>query len=120
MSSGLTTPKPLELLSSKKFAELLQQLREKFDHIIIDSAPVLPVSDSLVLGHLVDEVILVVKADSTTHKMAQDAVKRLATAHVQPLGVVLQQADLEKMENYGGYSYAYGYGYGAGYGEETS
>lgn len=118
MSSGLTTPKPLELLSSNKFAELLQQLREKFDHIIIDSAPVLPVSDSLVLGHLVDEVILVVKADSTTHKMAQDAVKRLATAHVQPLGVVLQQADLEKMENYGGYSY--GYGYGAGYGEETS
>ncbi len=114
MSSGLTTPKPLELLSSKKFAELLQQLREKFDHIIIDSAPVLPVSDSLVLGHLVDEVILVVKADSTTHKMAQDAVKRLATAHVQPLGVVLQQADLEKMENYGGYSYGYGYG------EETS
>ena len=117
MSSGLITPKPLELLSSKKFAELLQQLREKFDHIIIDSAPVLPVSDSLVLGHLVDEVILVVKADSTTHKMAQDAVKRLASAHVQPLGVVLQQADLEKMENYGGYSY--GYGYGAGYGEET-
>jgi len=120
MSSGLTTPKPLELLSSKKFAELLQQLREKFDHIIIDSAPVLPVSDSLILGHLVDEVILVVKADSTPHKMAQDAVKRLATAHVQPLGVVLQQADLEKMENYGGYSYGYGYGYGAGYGEETS
>lgn len=120
MSSGLTTPKPLELLSSKKFAELLQQLREKFDHIIIDSAPVLPVSDSLVLGHLVDEVILVVKADSTTHKMAQDAVKRLASARVQPLGVVLQQADLEKMENYGGYSYGYGYGYGAGYGEETS
>lgn len=118
MSSGLTTPKPLELLSSKKFSELLNQLREKFDHIIIDSAPILPVSDSLVLGNLVDEVILVVKADSTTHKMAQDAVKRLATAHVQPLGIVLQQADLEKMQNYGGYSY--GYGYGADYGAETS
>ena len=122
MSSGLTTPKPLELLSSKKFADLLLQLREKFDHIIIDSAPVLPVSDSLVLGHLVDEVILVVKADSTTHKMAQDAVKRLATAHVQPLGVVLQLADLEKMENYGGYYYGYGYGdvYGAEKSEQTS
>ncbi len=118
MSSGLTTPKPLELLASKKFSELLKQLREQFDHIIIDSAPVLPVSDSLVLGNLVDEILLVVKADETTHKMAQDAVKRLATAHVKPLGVVLQQADIEKMENYGGYSY--GYGYGAGYGEESS
>ena len=118
MSSGLATPKPLELLSSKKFADLLQQLREKFDHIIIDSAPILPVSDSLVLGHLVDEVILVVKADSTTHKMARDAVKRLATAHAQPLGVVLQQADFEKMEHYGGYYY--GYGYGEVYGAESN
>lgn len=115
MSSGLKTPKPLELLSSKKFAEIMQQLREKFEHIIIDSAPVLPVSDSLVLGALVDEIILVIKADSTTHKMAKDTVKRLATAHVRPLGVVLQLADLEKMENYGGYYYGYGYGdvYGA-------
>jgi len=113
MSSGLTTPKPLELLSSKKFSEMMLMLREEFDHIIIDSAPLLPVSDSLILANLCDEVILVVKADSTTHKMAQDSVKRLATAHVKPLGAVLQQADLEKMENYGGYSYGYGYGYGS-------
>lgn len=111
MSSGLATPKPLELLSSKKFSEMMRLLRVKFDHIIIDSAPLLPVSDSLILANLVDEVILVVKADTTTHKIAQDAVKRLATAHVKPLGVVLQQADLEKMESYGGYSYGYGYGY---------
>jgi len=87
-------------------------LREKFDHIIIDSAPLLPVSDSLIIGNLVDEVILVVKADSTTHKMAQESVKRLATAHVKPLGIVLQQVDMEKMQSYGGYSYGYGYGYG--------
>lgn len=113
MSSGLTTPKPLELLSSKKFAEMMSMLRGSFDHIIIDSAPLLPVSDSLIIGNLVDEVIMVVKADSTTHKMAQEAVKRLATAHVKPLGVVLQQADLEKIESYGGYSYGYGYGYGS-------
>jgi len=110
MSSGLTAPKPLELLSSKKFSEMMLMLRDKFDHIIIDSAPLLPVSDSLILATLCDEVILVVKADSTTHKMAQDSVKRLATAHVKPLGVVLQQVNLEKMESYGGYSYGYGYG----------
>ena len=110
MSSGLAMLKPLELLSSKKFAEMIQLLRVNFDHIIIDSAPLLPVSDSLILANLCDEVILVVKADSTTHKMAQDSVKRLAIAHVKPLGAVLQQADLEKMENYGGYSYGYGYG----------
>ena len=67
---------------------MMKMLREKFDHIIIDSAPLLPVTDSLILGNLCDEVILVVKADSTTDKMAQASVKRLATAHVKPLGVV--------------------------------
>lgn len=113
MSSGLATPKPLELLSSKRFSDMLDLLRINFEHIIIDSAPLLPVSDSLIIANLVDEVIMVVKADSTTHKIAQDAVKRLATAHVKPLGVVLQQADLEKIESYGSYSYGYGYGYGS-------
>lgn len=110
MNSGMATPKPLELLSSKKFAAMMQQLRNTFDHIIIDSAPLLPVSDSMLMGNLVDEVILVVKADETTHKMAQESIKRLATAHVQPLGVVLQQVDIQKMESYGSYSYGYGYG----------
>jgi len=112
MSSGMATPKPLELLSSKRFAEMLATLREHFEHIIIDSAPLLPVSDSLILGHLVDEVILVIKADETSHAIAKESMKRLATAHVVPLGVVLQQADLQKMASYGSYYQAYGYGYG--------
>lgn len=112
MSSGTASPKPLELLSSKRFAQLLDKLKDHFEHIIIDSAPVLPVSDSLVLGNLVDEVILVVKADETTHAMARESIKRLASAHVVPLGVVLQQADLKKMEDYGSHYYTYGYNYG--------
>jgi len=111
MNSGAESLKPLELLSSKRFAQLLTKLREHFDHIIIDSAPVLPVSDSLVLGNLVDEVVMVIRADETTHAMAQESVKRLASAHIVPLGVVLQQADLKKMEDYGSHYYTYGYGY---------
>ena len=111
MGSGISIPKPLELLSSNKFATMLDTLREHFDHIIIDSAPLLPVSDSLVLGHLVDEVLLVIKADKTTHAMAKESVKRLSTAHVVPLGVVLQQADLKKLDDYGSQYYSYGYGY---------
>lgn len=112
MSGGTPSPKPLELLSSKRLANLLGKLRDSFEHIIIDSAPVLPVSDSLVLGNLADEVILVVKADETTDAMANESVKRLYSAHVVPLGVVLQQADLQKMEDCGSHYYTYGYGYG--------
>ena len=110
ISEGLSTPKPLEFLSSKRFASMLEDLKAIFKIIIIDSAPLLPVSDSLVIANLADEVILVVKADSTTHNMAKESIKRLATAHVKPLGVVLQQADLDKMGTYGALDYGYGYG----------
>jgi len=109
IGQGLDIASPLELLSSKKFEDMMVMLRENFDHIIIDSAPILSVSDSLMLGSLVDEIVLVVKADSTTDKMAQESCKRLKLAHLRAVGVVLQQADLDKIKNYGGYDYSYNY-----------
>ncbi|MDH5184257.1 MAG: polysaccharide biosynthesis tyrosine autokinase, partial [Gammaproteobacteria bacterium] len=101
ITSGTIPPRPLELLSSKKVKELFSKLRQEFEYIVIDTAPVLPVSDSLVLGQLADAVIFSVKADSTTFQMAQEAIKRLRTAGVSPLGVVLTQAHEEKMHSYG-------------------
>lgn len=111
MGRGRGLAKPIELLSSKRFSTLIESLRNKFDYIIVDSAPLLPVSDSLVLGNLVDEVILVIKADSTTHSMAKESLKRLNSAQITPLGVVLQQVDIEKLKQYDANYYHYGYGY---------
>lgn len=111
MGRGTGLPKPLELLSSKRFTALMTTLREKFDYIIIDSAPLLPVSDSLVLGNLVDEVILIIKADDTSHTMAKESLKRLSAAKIQPLGVVLQQVDIKKLHHYDSNYYHYGYDY---------
>ena len=121
LTAGFSPPNPLELLSSAKFADLLTKLTEAFDVILIDSPPMGLVSDALVLTQVANEVIYVVKADSTPHQLARAGLKRLTLAHAPILGVVLNQLDLERAEKYygeysgygryGGYKgYAYGYG----------
>ncbi len=121
LTAGFVPPNPLELLSSGKFAEILEKLKEAFDVVLIDSPPVALVSDALVLSQSANEVIYIVKADSTPYQLARTGIKRLMLANAPLLGVVLNQLDLERAEKYygeysgyGRYSgyrgYAYGYG----------
>ena len=110
LKAGTTPPNPLELLASEKFRSTIELLREKFDYIIIDTAPVLPASDAVVLGQLCDSLLMVVQSDRTTQHMARDAVKRLNASKVNVSGLILTQANIKKDNPYayGGY-----YGYGA-------
>ncbi|WP_170132111.1 GumC family protein [Arenicella xantha] len=110
LNSGTTPPNPLELLASDRFRQILQDLRGRFEHIIIDTAPVLPASDAVVLGRLSDALLMVVQSDKTTFHMARDAVKRLNASRVPVAGLILTQANIKKAHSsyYGGY-----YGYGA-------
>ena len=113
LTAGFIPPNPLELLSSAKFADVMEKLKEAFDVVLIDSPPVGLVSDAFVLTQLANEVIYVVKADSTPYQMARAGLKRLALASAPILGVVLNQLDLERAEKYyGEYS---GYGRYSGY-----
>ncbi|MCA3043351.1 MAG: CpsD/CapB family tyrosine-protein kinase, partial [Rhodocyclaceae bacterium] len=113
MTAGFIPPNPLEILSSSKFAELVDKLKETFDIVLIDSPPVQLVSDAMVLSQLADTVLYVVKADSTPFPLARGGLKRLAMANAPILGVVLNQLDLERAEKYyGEYS---GYGRYRGY-----
>jgi len=77
---------------------------------------ILPVSDAIIISRMVDGVIIAVKAESTTHHMAGDAVRRLNAAHIRPLGAVLTMADAARMAHYGSHYYHYDSGY-YGYGE---
>jgi capsular exopolysaccharide synthesis family protein len=104
LSAGMSAPNPLEVVSSRKFSRTIEQLRKSYDYVIMDGAPLLPVSDSIVLGHLSDAVIFTVKAQATSLKIAEEALKRLLAARVRPTGVVLQQVDFEALANY-----SYGY-----------
>ena len=102
LTSGTVPPNPLELLSSRRFEEVLNKLKEAFDIVIIDSAPLQLVSDSLILAQHASSLIYVVKADSTPYQVAQNGIKRLRRMNAPLLGVVLNQLDLEKAEKYYG------------------
>ena len=102
LPSGTVPPNPLELLSSKRFADVVTKLKEAFDIVIVDSAPLQLVSDAQILSQFATSVIYVVKADSTPYQVAQNGIKKLRRVGAPLLGVVLNQLDLEKAEKYYG------------------
>lgn len=117
LPSGIIPPNPLELLSSRRFAELLRRLGERYSRIVIDSAPVNEVSDALILSTKASAVVLVAKADATPYQVVHSAQKRLRVANAPLIGVVLNMVDIAKLakwDTYGGYASHYysHYGYG--------
>lgn len=113
LTAGTVPPNPLELLSSRRFQEVVAKLREAFDIVVVDSAPLQLVSDAQILSQFASAVIYVVKADATPYQVAQNGLKKLRRVNAPILGVVLNQLDLEKAEKYyGEYS---GYRSYAGY-----
>jgi capsular exopolysaccharide synthesis family protein len=118
MPLGRVPPNPLELISSRAFKRLLEKLTTLFDHIIIDSAPVLPVSDSRLIATMVSGVIYVIKADSTPVSVIRDGLHRLNQANIHIIGGVLNQFDTRKHQQYGNYDYSGGY-YTESYGDNS-
>ena len=123
LTAGFVPPNPLEMISSAKFQDTLDKLKEAFDIVLIDSPPVQLVSDAVVLSQVANTVLYVVKADSTPYPMARNCIKRLSMANAPLLGVVLNQLDLERAEKYYGEYSGYGRygkykGYAYGYGPE--
>lgn len=84
---------PSELLGSKKMRRLLEELKSRFDYIILDSPPIIPLTDACVLGALVDGVIFVVQAHKTPRRMVEQAQNLLNRVHAKMLGFVLTQAE---------------------------
>src|SRR5262249_15720046 len=124
LASGTVPPNPLELLSSKKFGDVMAKVREAFDIVLIDIAPLQLVSDAQVLSQFASSVIYLVKADSTRYTVAQNGIKKLRRVNAPILGVVLNQLDLENAEKYyneySGYMSYHGYkkyGYRRTYGQ---
>jgi len=113
MSSGTTPPNPAELLGSKKMQESLQQLREQYEFIFVDSSPVMAVSDAVYLSAMVDGTLLVVNR-KTPKPLIRKARARLDTPHTKMLGIILNQVDTR----HEGYSYYYSH-YHDYYGPET-
>jgi capsular exopolysaccharide synthesis family protein len=107
MTSGPIPPNPAELLSSQKMHSLITKLREHFDHVIIDTPPIINVSDALVVSPLVDGVIIVVKGGSTPREAVMRTRQALLDVNARIFGVILNGIDLEADHYYYKYRYAY-------------
>jgi capsular exopolysaccharide synthesis family protein len=108
VASGAANPP--DLLGSAQMRRLLDQLRNSYDLVVIDSAPVLPVADTRVLALMADKTVFIVKWDETAGETAAAAVKELRSFNVDLAGVALAQVDTAKLAKYGyaGGGYYYG------------
>jgi capsular exopolysaccharide synthesis family protein len=109
MPAGPVPPNPAELLASPKMAELVAKAAQEFDQVIIDSPPVLPVTDATILSTLVEGVVLVAASGSTPRGALVRTCKILESAGAHILGTVLNKLDLRNQGYYGGYGYYYYY-----------
>jgi len=103
---------PAELLTSPEFQEVIDKLRAQFDFVIIDTPPVLAVSDPAVVAPRVDGVLLVFRMTKKARPTAERAREQLAALGANVLGVIVNGTGGNKDDGYGyGYGYNYGYGY---------
>ena len=109
--SGPIPPNPSELIGSKLFKNMMESLGERFDHIVLDSPPVLGFADAIILSTSVEGVILVVSGGKTPRETLQRAKEVLHQVNAKILGVVINRIDIQRSD-YGYYYYRYHYYYG--------
>ena len=100
MPAGMVPPNPAELLGSKRFRELVANLGEHFDWIVIDTPPVMAVTDSCIVAHAAQDVVFVVGAEMTSRRTAQRAIEQLLNTKAKFLGAVLNRVDLKHQGYY--------------------
>jgi uncharacterized protein involved in exopolysaccharide biosynthesis/Mrp family chromosome partitioning ATPase len=116
LPAGSKAPNPAEILGSQRMRELIRILRQRFDYIVIDSPPVLPVADSVVLSTMADGVLVVIKGQSTTVPAVRQAKAKLERVGAKLLGSVLNDVDVTS----GDYYYYKGYYASYEYLDETA
>jgi succinoglycan biosynthesis transport protein ExoP len=105
MTSGPLPPNPSELISSNKMNELMRVLNEKFDMIVWDSAPIMTVTDSLILSKILDGTVIIAKAGKTTYEIVRRGLKSLRGRRQKDLesrvlGVVINAINIKKSDYY--------------------
>ncbi|MHC4473146.1 MAG: polysaccharide biosynthesis tyrosine autokinase [Planctomycetota bacterium] len=117
LPSGPIPPNPSELLGRDRMTELLDELRSRYDRILLDTPPIGAVTDAAVLGRIVDSVIVVVHAGKTRKKLIERGLEQLAQIDVDVSGIVLNNLKIGRKRYYPGY-YHYYYYYSSYYGAD--
>lgn len=119
LTAGVVLGNPLDLIAGERFAAVLDMLRDKYDRILIDSAPIQAVSDSIVIATHADALIYVVKSDGSSTPVIKKGLRRLSETNARFSGVVLNQVDVDKMKKQSGYESGYYDNYGYAYGDAS-
>jgi capsular exopolysaccharide synthesis family protein len=107
LPAGIIPPNPAELLMDKKVGKLFEELKTKFDYIIVDTAPVSLVTDTLIVGHLADAFVYVTRANYLDKRMLKLPQQLYNESKLPNMSILINDTDSQK-----GYGYGYGYGYG--------
>lgn len=108
LPAGAIPPNPSELLGSRHMAALLKELAKRYDMIIIDAPPLLPITDAAILATAADGAILVARHGSTRREQVSESAEAIRQVNGRLLGTILNFAPLRKSRRYG---YGYGYDY---------
>lgn len=111
ISRGMAPPNPAELLMHRRFGELLNWASENYDIVVLDTPPILAVTDAAIIGNYVGTTLLVARFELNTAKEIEVSVKRFEQAGVTVKGCILNGV-VKKASSYYGYGYShYGYSY---------
>jgi polysaccharide biosynthesis transport protein len=105
LPAGTPPPNPAELLASSNMRDLLLDLRDKYDHIVIDTPPTLSVTDAVVLSPRVDAIVLVIRSGKTTKQALRRSRDILMQVNARVTGVLLNAVDLTSPDYYYYYEY---------------
>ncbi len=110
MSAGPIPPNAAELLTGNRLATLIDQLLERYDHVVIDSPPVMGLADALLIASRVEGVVYAIESHGIRSTLVKTALNRLSSANARVMGGVLTKFEVRKAHY--GYGYDYGYSYG--------
>jgi len=108
LPAGFMPVNPAEILNSPEFAQVTGELTKKYDHVIFDSPPVMPVTDARILGAMCELTLIVLRAEKSTRRGSRQAVEGLLGVGARLIGTVVN--DVPRRGSYGYYHYYYGYG----------
>lgn len=110
ISAGTRPPNPSEILMHENFEQLLTAVSKTYDLVLIDSPPILPVTDPAIIGRLAGTTLLVLKSGEHPARAIEESIKRLRHAGVQVRGTIFNQVGAQ-LGSYGYGTYGYSYGY---------
>lgn len=117
--SGPIPPNPAELLMNDRMEQLIKYASKVYDYVLVDTAPTMIVTDTLLISPLADTTLYVVRADLTDKKMLDFPKELKQQGKIKSPAIILNDVDYSKFSYGAKYGYSYGYGYGYGVDKES-